>query len=452
MAKKKIKIIKQKIKTVVDYIAFIIILPLCIVGSLFLLPWILKQRRIWKNTAKGNPTAAFIKAFRIEKTRKRGFAYLLPFQNPMLNRIYFLDATNSQDEDIEIEKDCYISLRKLPSFYDYIVRKGYEVTAIIFRELFAVYTITNFCVEEKIGVLRAYKHNYPALRAYLVSCFIKIPFIVDISGNYALRRITNGKPQYFRTLDRKPIFKFFLPPIANWLYGLPLRHAFHVFGRNKCTYEHAFALGAPLEKLSLLRINNFDAIFNSYDPQKPPPKPGEFPYLLFVGRLSENKLPLDVIEAFDLAAENFPDYHLVIIGDGMIRGDVEQRRERSQYKDRIVLTGRCPSETVFNWTAHAKIVLCPFSGSTLAEAMLCAVPVVAYDVAGHPEIVIDDYTGYLVPFRNVKAMAEKIIYVLQNYDDARIVSKRGRDLARVVFDKDKIWEKEGIYYKQAFTA
>jgi colanic acid/amylovoran biosynthesis glycosyltransferase len=84
--------------------------------------------------------------------------------------------------------------------------------------------------------------------------------------------------------------------------------------------------------------------------------------------------------------------------------------------------------------------------------MLCGAPVVAYDVAGHPEIVIDDYTGYLVPFRNVKAMAEKIIYVTQNYDDAKIVSKRGRELARVVFDKDKIWEKESIYYKQAFTA
>jgi len=377
---------------------------------------------------------------------------LLPFQNPTLDRIYYLDTTNSQNADIEIKEDYYILLRKLPSFIDFIVKIGFKTTAVIFRELIAVYKITNFCVEEKIGVLRAYEHNYPALRAYIVSCFIKIPFIVDISGNYALRRITNGKPHYFRGLDRTPIFKFFLPPIANWLYGLPLRHAFHVFGRSKNTYEHAFALGAPLERLSLLRINNFDAIFNSYDPQKPPPKPVEFPYLLFVGRLTENKFPLDVIEAFDFAAENFPDYHLVIIGDGTIRSDVEQRRERSEYKDRIVLVGRCSSETVFNWTAHAKIVLCPFSGSTLAEAMLCGAPVVAYDVAGHPEIVIDDYTGYLVPFRNVKALAEKITYVVQNYDDAQIVSKRGRELARVVFDKDKIREKESMYYRQAFTA
>ena len=54
-----------------------------------------------------------------------------------------------------------------------------------------------------------------------------------------------------------------------------------------------------------------------------------------------------------------------------------------------------------------------------------------------------------MPFRDVKAMAMKIIYVLQNYDDARIVSKRGCELARVVFDKEKIKEKESRYYMQA---
>ena len=95
------------------------------------------------------------------------------------------------------------------------------------------------------------------------------------------------------------------------------------------------------------------------------------------------------------------------------------------------------------------MAICPFSGSTLVEAMLCSVPVVAYDVGGHPEIVIDDYTGYLVPFRNTSALADKIIYVFRNYEEAKLVSKRGRELAQVVFDKEKILEKESMIYQQA---
>ena len=162
----------------------------------------------------------------------------------------------------------------------------------------------------------------------------------------------------------------------------------------------------------------------------------------------EIKYPFDTIAAFDLVAAHLPEYRLVIIGDGALRNDVRQRKEHSKYKDRIVLMGACSSDTVLNWTAHAKAAICPFSGSTLAEAVLCGIPVVAYDVAGHPEIVIDDYTGFLVPFRNIESLAEKLIYVVHHYEEARIAAMRGRELARVAFDKKKILEKESMIYRQ----
>jgi glycosyltransferase involved in cell wall biosynthesis len=76
---------------------------------------------------------------------------------------------------------------------------------------------------------------------------------------------------------------------------------------------------------------------------------------------------------------------------------------------------------------------------------------IAYDVAGHPEIVIDDYTGFLVPFRNIAALAEKMIDVARNHEEAKIVAMRGRELAHVAFDKEKILEKESMSYVQALT-
>ena len=106
---------------------------------------------------------------------------------------------------------------------------------------------------------------------------------------------------------------------------------------------------------------------------------------------------------------------------------------------------------VFNWTAHAKVAICPYSGFTLIEPMLCSIPVIAYDVEWHAEIVIDDYTGFLVPFRDIAALAEKMIYVVHNYDEAKIVAQRGCELARVAFNKQKILEKESMFYRRALT-
>ena len=156
-----------------------------------------------------------------------------------------------------------------------------------------------------------------------------------------------------------------------------------------------------------------------------------------------------MIDVFDMAAPQLQEHRLVLIGDGNIRSDVELRIDGSKYKDRIVLLGACSSDIVLNWTAHASVILCPFSGSALAEALLCGNPVIAYDIEWHSDLIFDDYTGFLVPFRDKEAMAQKLVYVDQNYEEAKKVGMRGCDLARVAFDKEKILAKESACYLKA---
>jgi glycosyltransferase involved in cell wall biosynthesis len=435
----------------VDWFVFALVFPFCLVALLFAIPWILKQRRFWKISAKGNKKALILRGFTIEKVMNRGLDFLLPYQNSSLKWAGFLDAANDRETSVKIADNLYLIAWRTSKLVRIMEKTGFAGTSRLIREFVAVFKITSYCVKQRIGILRAYKHNYPALQAYLVSKFIKIPFIVDIAANYELVRRLTGKSFYFKKLNKVRIIRIFARIATDWLLGLPLRNAFHVFGRNKNNYEHAFALGAPVERLSLLRYTNFSAAFNSYNPEQPPAKPANYPYLLFVGRLSKIKFPLDVIEAFDIAAPKIPEYKLVMIGDGSIRRDVELRRESSENKDRIVLMGACSSDIVLNWTAHAKVAICPYSGTTLIEAMLCGIPVIAYDIEWHSDIVIDDYTGFLVPFRNIAALEEKMIYVVNNYEKERIVGIRSRELARVAFDKDKISQKESMVYMQALS-
>ena len=433
MINKRVRVIIKYAAIVPDYIIFVFIFPVIAAGLIFTIPWILKQRKIWQTECKGNRKALILRRFTLEKVMNRGLGPLLPLYNPYLKWVGILDPVNSQQTNVQIADGLYLLTWKLPNIFRIIEDYGFAANAMIFRELIAVFKTARYCVDERIGVLRIYKHEYPALQACLVSALIKIPFIVDVMGNFELMRRLTGRVYYFKKLNRLPFIRKFARAATNWLLGLPLRKATYVLGRNKNNYEHAFALGAPLDRLSLLRINNFNAIYNSYNPEQPPPNPADYPYLLFVGRLVEIKYPEDVLAAFELAAPHLPDYRLVIIGDGALRNIVKQKKEQSEYKDRIILLGACATEIVFKWTAHAKAVLCPYSGSTLVEAMLCSVPVIAYDIEWHAEIVIDDYTGYLVPFANVAALADKLIHVIRDYEESKLVGKRGRELAQSCF-------------------
>ncbi len=103
---------------------------------------------------------------------------------------------------------------------------GFAANAMIFRELIAVFKTARYCVDERIGVLRIYKHEYPALQAYLVSVLIKIPFIVDVMGNFELMRRLTGRVYYFKKLNRLPFIRIFARAATNWLLGLPLRKAY----------------------------------------------------------------------------------------------------------------------------------------------------------------------------------------------------------------------------------
>ena len=446
-AKNKITVIAR----LLDYPVCIVVLIICGLILLLALPWILKQRKVWQKTIKGTPRALILRGFTVEKVEKRGFWYLLPFQNPTLEWLGIMDPANRIETQIQINNSFHLIARKSPSFVGLMETLGFGASSIIFRELIGIIKVTDFCVREKIGVLRVYGHNYQALQACTVSIFIKIPFIIDISGNYELIYRLTGKSFYFKTLNKIPGIKKLAHVASNWLLGWPMRHAFRVLGRNKNNYEHAFALGAPVDRLAMLRISNFNAAFNSFDPQQPPPRQADFPYFLFVGRLAKINFPLDAIEAFDIAAPQLPDHRLVIIGDGAIRPAVKERIEQSKYSDRIVMMGRCPSDMVLNWTAHAAVAICPYSGSTLVEAMLCSIPVIAYDIEWHAEVIIDNYTGFLVPFASLNALAEKMVSVIHHYEKAKTIGRRGRDLAQIAFDKEKISKEESMYYEQALS-
>jgi glycosyltransferase involved in cell wall biosynthesis len=83
---------------------------------------------------------------------------------------------------------------------------------------------------------------------------------------------------------------------------------------------------------------------------------------------------------------------------------------------------------------------------TLLEAMAAGLPVVATDVGGNREIVVDGRTGRLVPARDPEALAKTILAMCENTVLARDMGQRGRERVVNLFDvRTMVARYEAIY-------
>lgn len=81
------------------------------------------------------------------------------------------------------------------------------------------------------------------------------------------------------------------------------------------------------------------------------------------------------------------------------------------------------------------------------EAMACGKPVIASRVGGLPDQIVDGFNGFLVPPRNPKAIADRILYLLENPSEMRRMGLNGRVLAEREFDIEKRVDRVVRLYK-----
>jgi len=127
------------------------------------------------------------------------------------------------------------------------------------------------------------------------------------------------------------------------------------------------------------------------------------------------------------AMAHVKDGSLVIIGDGPERRKLELLSRHLELSDRVFFTGWISDPLrIFDHLKQATVFVLPSlsegSPRVLIEAMSCGLPVVATDVGGVPEVVVDGVNGLLVSPRDEKALAEAIEYVFNDIDFQRRAS------------------------------
>jgi glycosyltransferase involved in cell wall biosynthesis len=147
-----------------------------------------------------------------------------------------------------------------------------------------------------------------------------------------------------------------------------------------------------------------------------------------VGRLSPQKAPLDLVGAFAEVARQREDAHLVLVGDGPLRGEVEREAARAGLARRLHLMGLRRDVPELLRALDVLALTSRWEGlpRVIPQAMAAGLPIVATRVDGSPEAIADGETGFLVDVGDRAGMAACLLEVARDPARGRRMGEIGR--------------------------
>ena len=178
----------------------------------------------------------------------------------------------------------------------------------------------------------------------------------------------------------------------------------------------------------------------------------------FVGRLVREKGIMELLDAMSLASEQIPGLVLLVAGDNATAGDRDQATQKiidgylksRDLRFRIVFTGFI--DNVESMMRAIDVFTLPSYREgmprSIIEAMATGKPVVATDIRGCREEVLDGQTGYLVPAGDSASLARRLVNVLASPGRARRMGVLGRARAEAYFDEKDVLDREIAAYSR----
>ncbi len=208
---------------------------------------------------------------------------------------------------------------------------------------------------------------------------------------------------------------------------------------NKVTYE---GNGVDVEFVEQQAQIQFKEANNDY--------PGRGIRLLSLGRLEPVKRIPDFLKVTNKLIKDGVEVSCVVAGGGILEEKLKSEVAESGLGDHVRMVGR--SSRAFGLILACDIIiLCSEKEGiprSLMEAMALQKPVIATDVLGTQELVLNGETGYLIPLGDTDRIAEKIKLLIGNKELSAKMGAAGLERVKNEFNDKKIVESlHGFYLK-----
>uniref|UniRef100_A0A7C3J5Y9 Glycosyltransferase family 4 protein n=1 Tax=candidate division WOR-3 bacterium TaxID=2052148 RepID=A0A7C3J5Y9_UNCW3 len=244
---------------------------------------------------------------------------------------------------------------------------------------FYLYTKTR---EDRYDIIHSHTLFPDGFSSYIYSRLKRIPFVVTIHGSDLM------------FINRKPFDKF----LVNF-YLKKAKKVIVVSERMKGILENDFKI-----KNSIVVRNGIKEMFDMTDLSK---------NILFVGRLTEVKDPLIMIDIFYEFLKVRKDFKLKIVGDGPLKEKVLEKIKEYGIEKFVDFEGFVKREDIGK--IYSKSFLTVITSRSegfptiLFESFSAGLPVISFDVGGVKEVVKDYKTGFIIPKRDKSLFVEKLL-------------------------------------------
>ncbi len=309
----------------------------------------------------------------------------------------------------------------------------------------------------------------------------------DLACYYAIRRlIRRVKPDVIHThsskagiIGRLAGWHEQVPAVIHTVHGLPFHHR-----QSRLAYRSY----VQLERIAAKRCHHLIAITpamvdafrdnNICSPQKCTVIPSAVDLTLFdsvdreagaavrrewgidaraqvvgiLARLDRLKGHDDLLDIFSRLRSRLTNLHMLFIGDGWYRAELERKIRLLRLRSRVTITGLVPHHEALRLLTAVDVKVLPSyqegQSRTLIEALLCGCGIVAYDVGGMRSICIDGRTGRLVPLGNRNALAEAILWMFSRPEQRQKLIEAGNQHVRHEYDARKMYDDMEIVYRR----
>lgn len=292
------------------------------------------------------------------------------------------------------------------------------------RSLSALYRLSVLCSQEKkYDIVHA--HFGPVAKNFRFARKLwSVPFIVTFHGyDFSTYPLQHGPDVYqslFDTVDAVTV-------------------------NSSYTRERVRELGCASNKIHNVNVGlNIDDFsfrartFNQHEPVR----------ILTVGRLVEKKGMEYSIRAIASVQARYPSIRYDIIGDGPLRTHLQALIRELGMEDHIFLHGPKGCREVLHLMDQAHLFLLASitaaSGDqegtpvSLMEAQACGLPVLSTLHSGIPETVLDGKSGFLVQERDVAALENRLLHLIEHAQDWPIMGRNGRMHVEAYHDIHKL--------------
>ncbi|MGQ9547772.1 MAG: glycosyltransferase [Roseiflexus sp.] len=254
------------------------------------------------------------------------------------------------------------------------------------------------------------------------------------AGVACLGRTFHRRP-VIATVQGSDILQVPRHPVGAWLTRSILLSCDRVTALSHALKERVVGLGIDPERVHIIPNGVDTAQF------VPPDKGVRENLILFVGSLIERKGVSYLLKAMPAVLSDFPDYRLVVVGDGPQADFLKALADKLRLGACVTFVGFQPQEIIRSWMQRAKLLVLPSleegMGVVLVEALACGTPIVASHVDGIRDVITPS-VGVLVAPADSEALFAAMREILADPDRWKDMSRSARARAVTHYGWDEI--------------